>query len=90
MKTIRAYISGTVQGILFKKYLEEQGNKIGVRGFLRQTEDGRIEIVIEGKDEKVKEMLEVCRAGTKHAEVRDVQVNEIKYQGFEGFKISKL
>jgi acylphosphatase len=90
MKTLRIYISGTVQGILFKKYLEEQGIKIGVRGFLRQTEDGRIEIAMEGTDEKVKEMLEICKAGTKHAQVRDVQVNEIKYQGFEGFRLSKL
>ena len=90
MKTIRAYITGTVQGVLFKKYLEEQGNKIGVRGFLRQTEDGRIEIVIEGKDEKVKEMLEICKAGTKHAQVRDVVASEIKYQGFEGFRLSRL
>ena len=90
MKTIRVYISGTVQGILFKKYLEEQGNKIGVRGFLRQTEDGRIEIAMEGIDEKVAAMLEICKAGTKHAQVRDVQVNEIKYQGFEGFRLSKL
>ncbi|MDP2925854.1 MAG: acylphosphatase [Nanoarchaeota archaeon] len=32
MKALRIYISGTVQGVLFKKYLEEEGNRIGVRG----------------------------------------------------------
>ena len=90
MKTLRIYISGTVQGPLFKKYLEDEGKRIGVRGFLRQTEDGRIEVVAEGLDEKVLAMLEVCKTGTKHATIRDVQVSEIKFQGFEGFKIFRL
>lgn len=90
MKTLRVYLSGTVQGVMFRKYIEEQGNKIGVRGFVRNMEDGKVEVIIEGVDDKVREMLEVCKAGTQHAQVRDIQVQEIKYQGFEGFKIFRL
>lgn len=90
MKTLRVYISGTVQGVMFRKYIEEQANKIGVRGFVRNMEDGRVEVIIEGIDEKVREMLEVCKTGTQHAKIRDIQVQEIKYQGFEGFKIFRL
>jgi len=75
---------------MFRKYLEEQGNAIGVRGFVRNMDDGRVEVVMEGVDEKVRQMLDVCKAGTKHAIVRSIEVNEIKNQGFEGFKISKL
>ena len=90
MKTLRVYILGTVQGVLFRKYIEEQANKIGVRGFVRNMEDGSVEVIIEGIDEKVREMLEVCKTGTQHAQIRDVQVQEIKYQGFEGFKIFRL
>jgi len=90
MKTLRVYISGTVQGVLYKKYLEDEGKKIGVRGFLRQMPDGRIEVVMEGIDEKVNKMLEVCRAGTKHAEIRNVEVLPLTNQGFQGFKFLKL
>jgi len=90
MKAVRVYISGTVQGVMFRKFIEEQANLIGVRGFVRNTDDGRVEAVIEGINEKVDKMIEVCRTGNKHAQVRDVQVQEIKYNGFEGFKISKL
>ncbi|MDP2925851.1 MAG: acylphosphatase [Nanoarchaeota archaeon] len=90
MKTLRVYISGTVQGVLFKKYLEEEGNKLRVRGYIRETSNGRMEVVIEGLNDKVDKMLEICRVGTKHAQIRNVEVNEIKYQGFEGFKITKL
>mgnify|MGYP001557848556 CR=1 FL=1 len=90
MKTLRVHISGTVQGVMFRKFIEEQANRIGVRGFVRNKEDGRVEVVIEGTDEKVRDMLEICRQGTQHAQVRNVEVNEIKYQGFEGFRVSRL
>jgi acylphosphatase len=90
MKSLRIYISGTVQGILYRKHLEELGNKVGIRGFVRLKEDGKIEIVIEGKDDKVREMLNLCKQGEKHVEIRNVEVEEIRHQGFEGFKLLKL
>jgi len=90
MKSLRVFISGTVQGILYRKHLEELGNQVGVRGFVRMKEDGRIEIVIEGKDEKVMEMLNLVKKGEKHVEIRNVQVEDLKHQGFEGFKLLKL
>jgi len=90
MKSLRVYISGTVQGILYRKHLEELGNKIGVRGFVRLKEDGKIELVIEGKDDTVREMLNLCKQGEKHVEIRNVEVEEIRHQGFEGFKLLKL
>ena len=49
MKSVRVHISGTVQGVMFRKFIEEQANLIGVRGFVRNTDDGRVEAVIEGK-----------------------------------------
>jgi acylphosphatase len=90
MKTLRIYISGTVQGVMFRKYIEEQANKIGVRGFVRNMEDGKVEVVAEGVDERVLVMLEICKKGTQHATVRDVQFQEIKNQGFVGFKIFRI
>ncbi|MDD5193959.1 MAG: acylphosphatase [Candidatus Nanoarchaeia archaeon] len=91
MKTLRVYISGAVQGLFFRKFLEEQANRIGVRGFVRNLEDGRVEIVIEGREDKVNEMLKACQGeGYSHANVKDIKIEELKYQGFEGFKITRL
>jgi acylphosphatase len=90
MKTLRIYISGTVQGVMFRKYLEDQANAIGVRGFVRNMNDGRVEVVAEGIDEKVLAMLEVCKKGTQHTMVRNVEIQEIKNQGFEGFKTLRI
>jgi acylphosphatase len=91
MKTLRVFISGAVQGAFFRKFLEEQAKKAGVRGFVRNLEDGRVEIVFEGREDKVNEMLKACHGeGYAHAQIKNVEIQEIKYQGFEGFKITRL
>jgi len=90
MKTLRVYISGTVQGVLFRKFIEENANRVGVRGFVRNLDDGRVEVVLEGKDENVLEMVEICKKGNPHSQVRDIKIQEITNQGFKGFKIMRL
>jgi acylphosphatase len=90
MKTIRIYLSGSVQGVFFRNFLEEKAKELNIRGFCRNLEDGRVEVVAEGRDEKVNEMLEVCKEGPQHATVNDVQIQELKHQGFEGFKVMSL
>ena len=90
MKTIRAYLSGTVQGVFFRKFLEEKASEFGVRGFVRNLDDGRVEVLIEGRDENVNSMLEACKRGTQHTKITDVQTQELKHQGFDGFKTFRI
>ena len=90
MKTIRIYITGSVQGVFFRKFLEDKANELNVRGFCRNREDGKVEVVAEGRDEKVNEMLEACKQGPQHAEIKDIQIQELRHQGFKGFRVMKL
>jgi acylphosphatase len=88
MKTIRIRISGTVQGVFFRKFIKEKADELNVRGFVRNLEDGNVEVIVEGRDERVNEMLEACKKGSPHSEIKNIQFQELKHQGFEGFKIS--
>jgi len=90
MKTLRIIIKGTVQGIFFRKFIEEKANELGVRGYCRNLDNGAVEVVIEGRDEKVNELVQECKKGPKQAQIMDVQVEELKHQGLEGFKIFKM
>ena len=90
MKTLRVYISGTVQGQLFRKFVEENAKIIGVRGYVRNMEDGRVEVVMEGRDDKVLQLLEICKRGTIQSKVREVEIRELTNQGFKDFKIMNL
>lgn len=90
MKTLRIYISGTVQGVFFRRFVKQEADKLSLKGFVRNMDNGRVEVVIEGRDENVNEMLARCRKGSPHSEVRDIETHELKHQGFEEFKITSF
>tara|TARA_Y100000034_G_C6876977_1_gene401244 strand:- start:983 stop:1255 length:273 start_codon:yes stop_codon:yes gene_type:complete len=90
MKTLKIKITGTVQGVFFRKFVKDNADELDVRGYIRNMDDGSLEIVLEGRDEVVNDMLERCKKGPNHSEVKEVEVEEIKHQGLEGFKVSSL
>ncbi|HLF53687.1 MAG TPA: acylphosphatase [Candidatus Nanoarchaeia archaeon] len=86
-KAIRLFISGTVQGIFFRKFVKDNADKNDVRGFVRNLEDGRIEIFLEGDHEKVENMVAVCKRGPAHSNLRKIEEKEEKFQDFKEFRI---
>ncbi len=68
------YISGLVQGVYFRGHTGEQARKYGVRGWVRNLVDERVEAVFEGERAAVQQMVEWCREGPPSAHVDDVQV----------------
>ena len=86
-KSVRLYIEGTVQGVLFRSFIKENADKNNIHGFVRNLEDGRIEIFIEGDNTNVDKMVEICKKGPKHAQIRKVEEKAEKFQDFRDFKI---
>ena len=86
-KSIRLYISGTVQGMFFRAFVKENAEKYNVKGFVRNLEDGRVEVFLEGNNNDVEKMIELCKKGPKHAEIRSLELKEEKFQDFKTFKI---
>lgn len=86
-KSVRLYISGVVQGIFFRVYIKEHAEKNNVKGFIRNLEDGRIEIFLEGEIDDVERMIELAKQGPKHAQIKKVDIKEERFQDFKTFKI---
>jgi len=86
-RAIRVYISGTVQGVFFRSFIKENAEKRGVKGFVRNLEDSRGEVFIEGNPEEVKKMVEICKKGPKHSQIKNVEEKEEKFQGMKTFKV---
>lgn len=87
MKTLKIFITGSVQGVYFRQFVKTKAEELKLKGFVRNMDDGRVEIVVEGRDEKVNEMLEACKKGAPQANVKEVQTQELSNQGFDSFKI---
>lgn len=86
-KAVRMYISGTVQGIFFRQFVKENAERYNISGFVRNLEDGRIEVFAEGDLENVEKIIELCKKGPKHSQIRNVEIKEEKFQGLKEFKI---
>lgn len=86
-KSVRVYVKGTVQGVFFRTFIKENAERHNVKGFVRNLEDGRIEIFLEGSTEDVDKMIELCKKGPKHSDIKDVEVKPERFQDFKTFKI---
>ncbi|MFW5846568.1 MAG: acylphosphatase [Nanoarchaeota archaeon] len=86
-KSVRLYISGAVQGVFFRAFIRENAEKLDVKGFTRNLEDGRVEVFLEGDSSKVNQMIDICKQGPKHSIVKKVDLKPEKFQSIKGFKI---
>jgi len=86
-KAVRIYLTGDFQVLFFNKFIQENAERNDIRGFCRALEDGRIELFIEGDQDKVEKMTEACKTGQKHTKIKNAEVKEEKFQGFREFKI---
>lgn len=82
-------ISGTVQGVFFRREIVDLARRLGLTGWTRNLRDGTVEAVAEGEREKIVELIKFCHRGPPLARVRNVEVEWSEYQGeFRNFRIS--
>jgi acylphosphatase len=82
------FVSGFVQGVFFRSNTQERARQLGLKGWVRNLEDGRVEAVFEGEKEKVLKMIEWAERGPEFAKVENIEVNWEEYKGeFDDFEI---
>lgn len=87
---VRAHVlvSGKVQGVFFRQNTRLKAISLGVNGWIRNLDDGRVEAIFEGEEFAVNEIVEYCRIGPKYAQVEKVEVDYDDYKNeFDIFKI---
>ena len=89
-KSIRLFITGSVQSLFFEQFIKENALNLNIRGYFRKTEEGKVEIFIEGDHENVDKMVSLCKTGPKYSQIRNVVERDEKFQDFKEFKISRL
>jgi acylphosphatase len=70
--TVRLRISGRVQGVAYRAWLERQAALLHVSGWVRNRHDGSVEAVISGPEASVRDLVERCRRGPPLARVAAV------------------
>lgn len=69
---LTAFVAGHVQGVGFRWWVREQGDKLGLSGVATNLEDGRVEVIAEGDEATVRELLALLRGGGTPGRVTSV------------------
>jgi acylphosphatase len=90
MKKIRihAFVFGRVQGVFFRFHTKEIAEELGLKGWVKNLFDGRVEVLVEGEKDKVEKLVQFLKNGPPAARVEKVEIKEEKYRGeFKNFSI---
>ncbi len=86
-KAVKITIHGLVQGVFFRNFIKESADSLNVKGFVRNLDNGKVEICAEGDIDNVDKLHEMCKQGPKFAKIKEISIEEIKFQDFKEFKI---
>ncbi len=54
---VHLFVHGRVQGVFFRKYTRDTARKLGIKGWVRNLPDGRVEIIAEGTKEALEQLI---------------------------------
>lgn len=85
---VRLVIQGRVQGVWFRDSTRREAMGLGVNGWVKNRRDGSVEVLAEGPEEKVRQLVTWCHHGPSYASVTDVHQTREAWQGeFDSFDI---
>jgi acylphosphatase len=82
----RWFVSGRVQGVGFRWFVQENAAEIGLRGWVRNEDDGRVQVYAVGTADQLKHLAGLLYRGPRMAEVRTVEEQEAPLQQLSSFR----
>jgi acylphosphatase len=87
MSSRRVVVTGSVQGVGFRWSARAEAERLGVRGWVRNRDDGGVEAHLGGDDEAVERLVAWFRTGPPGAVVTSVEVQDADKPDAAGFSI---
>mgnify|MGYP006101828657 CR=1 FL=1 len=87
-KRIHIFVTGRVQGVFFRQSTRVMAIKNNVNGWVRNLDDGRVEIVAEGETQNIDNLVTWCKTGPANSRVDEFKlIEEIHDDKFENFEV---
>ena len=61
MKCVHLIVSGRVQGVFFRDNTRKKAIELGLNGYAKNLPDGNVEIVAEGSEDRINELIEFIK-----------------------------
>jgi acylphosphatase len=79
--SLRATVYGRVQGVFFRAFVAEHAHELGLTGYVRNLSGGAVEVVAEGKRERLEKLTGYLKVGPPEARVEKVVANWSEFTG---------
>ena len=90
-KAAKIIVKGTVQGVFYRQFIKDHADKLKLTGFVRNLDDGDVEIIVEGDADQIARLARFAKEGPQHAQIRSADVSERKWTGsFKEFKVLRI
>ena len=73
-------VSGRVQGVGYRQFIRVAAERRGIRGWVRNRADGRVEIVVVGTPEEASEMEAIAAKGPVFGRVDNVEKTDVPHE----------
>jgi len=83
--SVQGFVRGNVQGVGFRQATVQQATSLGLDGWVRNCEDGSVEVMLCGEQTGVEAMAHWLREGPSAARVESVDLNACIWQDIAGF-----
>lgn len=87
-RCVKALVSGKVQGVCYRRATQDKAHQAGVTGHANNLADGRVEVLMCGRADAVRELSEWLWQGPPGARVTHVDLEEVELHAPEGFTTS--
>ena len=82
-------VKGKVQGVSFRVTTKAVADQLGVRGFVKNADNGDVLIAAEADKASLEMFLDWCHDGPEHAEVTSVESHEGELKNYRNFEVVK-
>lgn len=83
----RWFVRGRVQGVGYRYFARHQAVALGLSGYARNLDDGRVEVYAAGSPDKLSEFGALLHHGPRWSDVRGVEEQEAEPRSGSGFEI---
>lgn len=82
----RWFVSGRVQGVGFRWFVQKKASELGIKGWARNEDDGRVQVYAVGTPEQLDNLSGALHLGPRGADVRGVEQHEAVMQQLSSFQ----
>jgi acylphosphatase len=84
----RYLVRGKVQGVGFRYFVERTADELGLSGWVRNLDDGRVEVYATGTKDQLAALNGRLWQGPRWSDVRGVEEQEAAIESHAGFRIT--